>query len=101
MASGISIFFIAVGAILYFAVSKTVSGLSLDAVGVILMILGGLGLVISLVMLGTERMGNGRTTVARGSTPVQSRTTVVQGTTPVQATTPVQGSTTILQEGGR
>jgi hypothetical protein len=77
MTSGISIFLIAVGAILYFAVSATVSGLSLATVGVILMIVGAGGLVISLVTLGTTR-ARGRTTVVQGTTPVQGGTTVVQ-----------------------
>jgi Domain of unknown function (DUF6458) len=63
MGSGISIFFIAVGAILYFAVSKVVDGLNVGAVGVILMILGGLGLVVSLVVLGMNRARLDRTTV--------------------------------------
>ena len=71
MASAVSIFLIAVGAILYFAVSKTVDGLSLDTVGVILMIAGAAGLVISLVMLGTERARTGRTTVVRDTTAVR------------------------------
>ena len=55
MATGLSIFLIAVGAILYFAVSKSVSGISLDAVGVVLMIVGALGLAVSLLVLGTAR----------------------------------------------
>jgi hypothetical protein len=63
MASGISIFLIAVGAILYFAVTKVVDGLNLGAVGVILMIVGGLGLVVSLITLGMTRARVGRTTV--------------------------------------
>ena len=71
MASGISIFLIAVGAVLYFAVTKVVDGLNLDAVGVILMIVGGLGLVVSLITLGMTR---GRTTVMQGTTPAQSGT---------------------------
>jgi hypothetical protein len=78
MATGISIFVIAAGAILYFAVSESVSGLSLDAVGIILMIVGAVGLVVSLVMVGTARARGSRTTVVQGTTPVQARTTVVQ-----------------------
>jgi hypothetical protein len=81
MASGISIFLIAAGAILYFAVSKSVTGLSLDTVGVILMIVGAGGLVISLIMVGTARAREGRTTIVQGATPVQSGTTVVQDNT--------------------
>ena len=78
MTTGVSMFLIAAGAILYFAVSKSVSGLSLDTVGIILMIVGGAGLVISLVVLATGRARDGRTTVTQSTTPVQSGTTVVQ-----------------------
>ena len=49
MGISVSILLIAVGAILTWAVSATVSGVDLVAVGVILMIVGGLGLVISLI----------------------------------------------------
>jgi hypothetical protein len=45
---GTSIFLIAVGAILYFAVNADVSGIEISTVGIILMIVGILGLVISL-----------------------------------------------------
>ena len=45
---GTSIFLIAVGAILRYAVTVTVSGVSLTTVGLILMIVGILGLVLSL-----------------------------------------------------
>jgi hypothetical protein len=61
--SGISIFVIAVGAILYFAVSTSVSGINLDTVGIILMIVGAVGLAISLVTLGAGRSRAGRTTI--------------------------------------
>jgi hypothetical protein len=43
-------FLLAIGAILAFAVSADVSGISLDAVGVILMIAGAVGLLWSLVV---------------------------------------------------
>ena len=49
MGFGASLFLIAVGAILTFAVDVTVQGLDLGAVGVILMVVGGIGLVASLV----------------------------------------------------
>lgn len=49
MGIGSSIFLIAVGAILDFAVKVQTSGLNLHAVGVILMIVGALGLVLSLI----------------------------------------------------
>jgi uncharacterized protein DUF6458 len=46
--AGTSIFLIAVGAILRYAVTATLSGVSLTTVGLILMIVGILGLVLSL-----------------------------------------------------
>jgi hypothetical protein len=48
---GTSIFLIAVGAILYFAVNADISGLEISTVGLILMIVGILGLVISLYLM--------------------------------------------------
>lgn len=48
MGLGTSIFLIAVGAILRFAVSVTTSGFNIHTIGVILMIVGAVGLVISL-----------------------------------------------------
>jgi Domain of unknown function (DUF6458) len=45
---GTSILLIAVGAILKFAVNTEVSGLEISTIGLILMIVGVLGLVISL-----------------------------------------------------
>ena len=44
MTIGASLFLIAVGAILNFAVTATVAGIDLQTVGVILMIVGGVGL---------------------------------------------------------
>jgi hypothetical protein len=49
MGLGTSIFLIAVGAILKFAVTATVSGIRIETVGVILMVVGLVGLCISLV----------------------------------------------------
>jgi hypothetical protein len=50
VATGISLFFLAVGAILTFAVETTVRGVDLDTVGVILMVIGLLGMLLSLVL---------------------------------------------------
>jgi Domain of unknown function (DUF6458) len=50
MGFGTSLFLIAVGAILTFAVNVSVQGLDLDAVGVILMVVGGIGIIASLVL---------------------------------------------------
>jgi hypothetical protein len=55
MQTGTSIFLIAVGAILKFAVTASVSGIDLATVGVILMVVGIIGLVLSLLVLGRER----------------------------------------------
>ena len=48
MGVGTSIFLIAIGAILYFAVNADISGLEISTVGLILMIVGIVGLLISL-----------------------------------------------------
>lgn len=50
MTIGIAILLIAVGAILRYAVTVTVEGVELDTVGLILMITGIIGLVISLAV---------------------------------------------------
>jgi hypothetical protein len=46
---------IAIGAILKFAVTTSVSGINLSTVGVVLMLVGGAGLVISLILATTAR----------------------------------------------
>jgi hypothetical protein len=58
MGIGTSIFFVALGAILKFAVTASVSGIDLATVGVILMAVGIVGLLISLVwLMQAERRG--------------------------------------------
>ena len=52
---GLSIFLIALGAILTFATDFTVSGLDLNVVGIILMVVGVIGLVVDLVIWGPRR----------------------------------------------
>ncbi len=49
MGVGVSLILVAVGAILTWAVNATVSGLNIHTVGVILMVVGAIGLVLSLV----------------------------------------------------
>ena len=51
MGIGTSIFLIAIGAILYWAVNADISGLEISTVGLILMIVGILGLLISLYLM--------------------------------------------------
>ena len=51
MGIGTSIFLIALGAILKFAVTATVSGIELATVGTILIVVGIVGLLVSLVWM--------------------------------------------------
>jgi hypothetical protein len=52
---GASLFLIAVGAILYFAVTAELAGIEIQTVGLILMIIGVLGFVVTLFLLGRAR----------------------------------------------
>ena len=49
MGIGVSLFLIAVGAICYWALEFDLAGIDEAAVGVILMVIGGLGLILSLL----------------------------------------------------
>ena len=51
MGIGVSVFLLAVGAILAFAIDVSADGIDLETVGVILMIAGAIGLLVSLVMM--------------------------------------------------
>lgn len=55
MSIGASIFLIAAGAILAFAVNATLAGLDIQVVGYILMLAGILGLILSLLVWGPRR----------------------------------------------
>jgi len=63
------LFLIALGAILYWAVSVEADGFSINTIGLILLIVGGVGLLISLFMGASadraERESNGVTIVER------------------------------------
>lgn len=63
-----SIVLIAIGAVLRFAVSATTSGIDLQVVGVILMLVGALGLVLSFVFWSSWGGFSGR-----GTTIVEDR----------------------------
>jgi hypothetical protein len=75
---GISLFLVAVGAVLAFAVTATAEGFDVNTIGVILMIVGGLGFLASMIFwapwapYGRDR---DRTTVVRdgGRTVVRER----------------------------
>jgi hypothetical protein len=64
MGIGTSLFLIAVGAILYFAVNADISGLEISTIGLILMVVGVVGLLISLFF------------VSRAGRPATERTVV-------------------------
>jgi len=76
MGIGVSIFLIAVGAVLAFAVNAEVSGLDVQVVGWILLIVGAVGILLSLLFWSSwggwgrrevveERPGTRRETVVR------------------------------------
>lgn len=72
MGIGVGIFFIAVGAVLAFAVNASVSGVDIQTVGVILMIVGALGVIVDLVIFAPRR----RTVVDGGPATTTTRTVV-------------------------
>lgn len=76
MALGTSLLLLAVGAVLRFAVTVTTSGFNIHSVGVILMIVGGVGFLLSLLWmtmwgdrLRTDRYGRRATYVERDVPP--------------------------------
>jgi predicted Na+-dependent transporter len=77
MGIGASIFLIAVGAIITFAVNVAVSGVDLSTIGVILMVVGIIGLLWSLIVAATAgRDVESRRTVV--DEPVPPRRTVIR-----------------------
>ena len=63
---GLGIFLLVVGAILFFAVTASVGGISLSMIGVILMIGGVLAIVLSFLMQASNRR-SGHVTTTRES----------------------------------
>lgn len=59
MGIGTSVFLIALGAILYFAVSVSAEGFNINTIGLILMVVGVIGLVVSLIMASMARRRHG------------------------------------------
>ncbi len=53
MGLGVSLFLIAIGLILWLAVTAEVSGIDINMVGLILVIIGALGLLISMIFWST------------------------------------------------
>src|SRR5215216_1506336 len=70
---GVSIFLLVVGAILTFAVDVTTSGFNLNTVGIILMVAGALGLVLSLLFWSSFSPYRRSRTVAGPDTVVEER----------------------------
>ena len=75
MGVGVSLILIAAGAILTWAVNATVSGVDINTIGVILMVVGAIGLVLSLMFwsswggAGVAAGGRRRTTVVDDGPP--------------------------------
>jgi hypothetical protein len=58
---GVSLFLVAVGAILHWAVTATVAGIDIQTVGTILMVVGVVGFAITLVLYLSSRNRPGPT----------------------------------------
>lgn len=75
---GFSLVAIAAGAVMYWAITTNQThGFRLSTIGVILMIIGAIGLVISTVLLATTGRGMGRRTYDRQAVDPAGRQTVV------------------------
>jgi hypothetical protein len=60
MGIGVSVFLLALGAILTWAVNATVSGVDIHVIGVILMVAGAVGLAMTMLIFGRrDRVGAG------------------------------------------
>ena len=70
---GVSIFLLVIGAILAFAVDVSASGFSINTVGIILMVAGALGLVLSLLFWSSFAPYRRSRTVAGPDTVVEER----------------------------
>ncbi len=90
MTVGVSLLLVAAGAILIWGVTGEASGIDVDAIGVILIVVGIIGFVLSLLFW--ERWGWGG--------PTRRRTAYVEGEAPVQRQTvePVQRRTVVEED---
>ena len=70
MTIGASIFLIAVGAALKFAIADSIDGIDLGVIGIIMMVAGAVGLIAGMIMQTNARR------VAPGGTVVERQTTV-------------------------
>ena len=90
MTIGVSILLVAVGAILIWGVTGEASGIDVDAIGVILIVVGIIGGILSLVFW--DRWGAG---MPWGGS---RRVRVVEGAAPVQRTVAAPVQTTVVEE---
>lgn len=58
MGIGVSVFLIAVGAVMAFALDVSAEGFNVNTVGIILMIAGALGLLASMTIFGSRGRGS-------------------------------------------
>jgi hypothetical protein len=65
MGIGVSVFLLAVGAILTFAVEVEATGFNINTVGIILMICGAIGLLLTMLVFGRRDTVGGETVVTR------------------------------------
>jgi membrane-bound ClpP family serine protease len=83
MTTATSLILIAVGAVLAFAVSYSVAGVNIQTVGIILIVVGGIGLALSIaVLVGYAPWGASRTAT------VSSTAVTPGGTVPPTDSTP-------------
>lgn len=73
MGIGASLFLMAVGAICYWALEFDIAGVDIDAIGVILMVIGALGLVLSLLFWSSFSPMRRRETVVHDRDVVRDR----------------------------
>jgi hypothetical protein len=78
MTIGASLFLIAIGAILRFAVTVHTNGFNVHSIGVILMVIGVIGLLLGLVLMTTRRRTDivdrpGHTTIVEPNDPLDPR----------------------------
>jgi hypothetical protein len=73
MGTAVSLLMIAAGAIMVWAVNMTVSGLSIHTIGIILMVVGAAGLVLSIIFWSSLCGFSGAGTRREGSTTVVER----------------------------
>lgn len=100
MSLGVGIFLIAVGAVLRFAIATTSThGLNIHAVGVILMLAGVVGLVLSLLVWGwLNRRRNRVATYNPPATYGRRARTLVRRRTVYQDDRPVAGGQVVYQD---